>query len=207
MEVTRISPADAVAGGLKAVLEEPNTREASAKIRYFSDTVVISPGASGGVLSSLNPFLVSLHSSSVPVYSWSAFWNQRIRMHDSSVDSAEWLFEKDFQMARSSIYWHVKRLMDVVIAATALLLCLPVLLVTALVVFFESRGGVIFTQQRVGFRGASFTIYKFRTMTAGSDAHGTTTAKNDPRVTRVGAALRKLRIDEIPSCSTSSRGT
>ena len=92
-----------------------------------------------------------------------------------------------------------KRSLDVVGAALALLVFLPLLLCVALAVRLESGGPVIFRQRRTGQGGRVFTIYKFRTMTVAEDAgeirHAT---KNDSRVTAVGALLRKLSLDELP---------
>lgn len=92
-----------------------------------------------------------------------------------------------------------KRCLDVLIAAFALLLFLPLLLMVSAAIRLESRGPAIFRQRRTGYRGEVFTILKFRTMTVTEDSgairHAT---KNDKRVTQVGAVLRKLSIDELP---------
>lgn len=92
-----------------------------------------------------------------------------------------------------------KRLLDVVGAAFALLVFLPLLCVIALAVRVESGGPVIFRQRRTGHQGRVFTIYKFRTMTVTEDCAGVRQAtRNDARVTAVGALLRKLSLDELP---------
>jgi putative colanic acid biosysnthesis UDP-glucose lipid carrier transferase len=93
----------------------------------------------------------------------------------------------------------LKRVLDVVIAGSSLLLFLPLLLVVMAAIRLESPGQSIFRQRRTGYRGQVFTIYKFRTMTVTEDSgeirHAT---KNDKRVTEIGALLRKLSIDELP---------
>jgi putative colanic acid biosynthesis UDP-glucose lipid carrier transferase len=92
-----------------------------------------------------------------------------------------------------------KRLTDIVVAGSALLLFLPLLLVVMLVIRLESPGQAIFRQRRTGYRGQVFTILKFRTMTVTEDCAAVRQAtKNDARVTEVGALLRKLSIDELP---------
>ena len=94
----------------------------------------------------------------------------------------------------------VKRLLDISVSMVALLLSLPLYLVVSIIIRATSEGPIIFKQTRVGKNGRNFTIIKFRTMHMNAeDETGPTWAKeNDPRVTRVGYWLRKLRIDEIP---------
>ena len=91
----------------------------------------------------------------------------------------------------------VKRLFDLLGAALALLLLSPLLLLIALAIRLDSPGPVFFRQLRVGRHGVPFRIHKFRTMAA--DAPGLPlTVGADPRITRVGARLRDLRLDELP---------
>lgn len=100
-----------------------------------------------------------------------------------------------------------KRGFDIGVALSALLLFLPLLLLVMVVIQVESPGPAIFRQQRTGFRGAVFTILKFRTMTVTEDSGEIRQAtKNDVRVTAVGAMLRKLSIDELPQLWNVLRG-
>ena len=93
-----------------------------------------------------------------------------------------------------------KRALDVVVAALALLLFLPLLLLIAAAIRAESPGEVLFRQTRTGLRGRRFTILKFRTMRAAAarEADVQQASRGDPRVTRVGRVLRKLSLDELP---------
>ncbi|BDQ04198.1 undecaprenyl-phosphate glucose phosphotransferase [Ignavibacterium sp.] len=94
----------------------------------------------------------------------------------------------------------LKRLLDIVVSIIILLVSLPVTLITALAIKLDSEGPVFFTQERMGMNGKIFKMIKFRSMR--KDAEKLTgpvwSQKNDPRVTRVGKIIRKLRIDEIP---------
>ena len=90
-----------------------------------------------------------------------------------------------------------KRLFDLLGATLALLLLSPLLLAAALAVKLDSRGPVFYRQQRVGRYGVPFAIHKFRTMAHGSSGLPLTVGA-DPRITRVGAFLRRTRIDELP---------
>ena len=158
------------------------------------------------LLTGLSPFLVSLHTTRLPVYTWPAFWRQRVRMHDVHDPSTAWLFDRDFRLTTTSVYWHVKRLVDIVLAAAALLLTSPILLLAGIAVRLDSPGPALFRQQRVGFRGKPFVIYKFRTMRVNSEADGTTTTPGDARITRLGHFLRRSRIDEIPQLINVLKG-
>lgn len=93
-----------------------------------------------------------------------------------------------------------KRTVDIVGSTIAIILFTPVMLLIAAVVRLSSPGPVIFKQTRVGLGGETFQIYKFRTMYHAEDeaAEATWTARNDPRVTRVGRWLRRMSLDELP---------
>lgn len=102
----------------------------------------------------------------------------------------------------------VKRAMDVVIAGTALLLAAPVLVLACAAIRLESKGGVLFRQDRIGFNNRPFTVLKLRTMAVGAaGGDGSQQAvRNDPRVTRVGAILRRTSVDELPQLLNVLRG-
>ncbi len=107
----------------------------------------------------------------------------------------------------TSIYLAFKRLFDILLVILTLPLWVPVVLVTCALVKLESPGKAIFKQQRVGRRGRPFTIYKIRSMRFDSEKHGAAFAgKGDPRVTRIGAFIRKFRIDELPQFWNVLRG-
>jgi len=94
----------------------------------------------------------------------------------------------------------LKRISDVVISLIILVLTLPLIIFVALAIRLDSKGPILFKQERIGMNNKNFTIYKFRSMYL--DAEKITgpvwSTKDDPRVTRVGKIMRKLRIDEIP---------
>ena len=92
-----------------------------------------------------------------------------------------------------------KRLFDLLLAAGALLLLAPLLLVLALVVRLDTPGPVFFRQERVGLGGRTFRIHKFRTMGVDAPQRGLAlTVGEDPRITRSGRWLRRTRLDELP---------
>ncbi len=92
-----------------------------------------------------------------------------------------------------------KRGLDLVGAGLGLVLLAPLLALLALLVKAEDGGPVVFKQERVGYRGRRFLIWKFRTMVPDAEARGLPlTVGRDPRVTRIGAWLRRLKLDELP---------
>jgi exopolysaccharide biosynthesis polyprenyl glycosylphosphotransferase len=93
-----------------------------------------------------------------------------------------------------------KSVFDKLFAFTAILLLLPLLLVLAVLIKLDSAGPVFYCPIRVGKNGRSFKVYKFRSMRENDSADGGTksTEKNDPRISRLGAVLRKYSLDELP---------
>jgi lipopolysaccharide/colanic/teichoic acid biosynthesis glycosyltransferase len=101
----------------------------------------------------------------------------------------------------------LKRLFDLTGALLALALLWPLLLGIALAVRLDSPGPALFRQERVGRHGRPFRIHKFRTMAADAPARGLPlTVGADPRITRVGAWLRRTRLDELPQFIDVLRG-
>jgi lipopolysaccharide/colanic/teichoic acid biosynthesis glycosyltransferase len=114
----------------------------------------------------------------------------------------------------------VKRWFDAVVAAIALILLSPLLLVIALAIKWHDRGPVFFIQNRTGYLGRRFRLYKFRTMLVNAEAlkqelladniHGEDSPdfklRDDPRVTRLGRFLRRTSLDELPNLINVVRG-
>ena len=101
----------------------------------------------------------------------------------------------------------VKRIMDVTIGAFALVFFSPIMAITALAIRLDGEGPVFFLQNRKGFNGRQFVMFKFRTMCVQENGDTVTQAtRNDPRVTRVGAFLRAASVDELPQLINVLRG-
>lgn len=100
-----------------------------------------------------------------------------------------------------------KRLLDIVIASTALLFLLPSFLVVALLIKLESKGPVFFMQRRTGLNGKVFQIFKFRSMRVAEDGERVVQAtRGDSRVTLIGRFIRKTSIDELPQLINVLKG-
>ena len=102
----------------------------------------------------------------------------------------------------------IKRAFDILICAVGLIIISPLLLIIALLVRLDSKGAILYSQERIGLYGVPFRIYKFRTMVENAEASGVpqVTHDNDPRITRVGHWLRKYRLDELPQLWNILRG-
>jgi lipopolysaccharide/colanic/teichoic acid biosynthesis glycosyltransferase len=102
----------------------------------------------------------------------------------------------------------LRRLLDILVSAAALLACAPLLALAMLAIRLESPGGVIYRQRRVGRGGRPFEVFKLRTMVDGAEHIGAGLAINagDSRITRVGALLRRSSLDELPNLLNVLRG-
>ncbi len=97
----------------------------------------------------------------------------------------------------------IKRLIDVVVSVIAMVVLLPVYVITAIGVKMSSKGDILFSQERIGRRGKPFKMHKFRSMYCDAEAKGPQlSSDDDPRITPFGKFIRKVRLDEIPQFYT-----
>lgn len=98
------------------------------------------------------------------------------------------------------MYSYIKRFLDIFVAAIALIVLSPLLLILAVLVRATSKGPAIFKQKRIGKDGKVFEIYKFRSMCVGAESRGSGvySGKGDARVTKIGKILRATSLDELP---------
>ncbi len=152
--------------------------------------------------------LLRVKTTGVHVTDLSSFFERETGRVDLDSLNPSWLiFSDGFQGGRrlSSIG---KRLFDIVVSATLLMLAAPVIAITAALIKLESPGPAFFRQKRVGLYGQTFEIIKLRSMRQDAEVGGVAVwaQKDDPRVTRVGSIIRKLRIDELPQAWSVLRG-
>ena len=102
----------------------------------------------------------------------------------------------------------MSRVLDITVAGLGLILAAPLLAVAVIAIRLESRGSPIYKQRRVGKDGRPFDLLKLRTMVSGAEHVGAGLAVNygDPRITRVGAILRRFSLDELPNLVNVLRG-
>ncbi len=100
-----------------------------------------------------------------------------------------------------------KRIFDILVSVVGLIVLAPLLLLIAVVIKLDSTGPVFYRGVRSGLNGRPFRIYKFRTMVPNAEKlGGLSTAKDDPRVTRVGKFLRRYKLDELPQLINVLKG-
>ena len=106
------------------------------------------------------------------------------------------------------VYTVFKRFMDIVLSIIGLIIISPILLIVSLAIKIDSKGPVIFKQERIGKDGKVFKIYKFRSMVVGAEKMGTGvySKKGDSRVTTVGKFIRMTSIDELPQLVNILKG-
>ena len=92
----------------------------------------------------------------------------------------------------------LKRIFDIILSLFGLIILLPFMLIIAILIKLDSKGPVFFKQVRVTKNGREFKIFKYRTMRVGSDKYSQITVGKDNRITKIGAFLRKYKLDEIP---------
>ena len=102
----------------------------------------------------------------------------------------------------------IRRILDIVVSSTILLVSSPVLALAMLAIRLESAGPAMYRQRRAGLHGREFDVYKLRTMVHGAEHIGAGLAvnANDARITRVGALLRRSSLDELPNLVNVLRG-
>jgi sugar transferase (PEP-CTERM system associated) len=135
------------------------------------------------------------------------FWERETRTVDLEALKPSWLFYSD-GFRCGPLHEFLKRAFDIVVSLGLLLLTLPLLAVTACLIKLESAGPIFYHQDRVGLRGRVFTILKFRSMRVDAETDGRPrwASERDPRVTRIGAIIRKLRVDELAQIINVLRG-
>ncbi len=191
----RIEGINNIRGADWAVLEKPDNLQG----RHF-DAVVADLHADLG--SDWEAFLARTALSGVPIY------------HATQVCEAmtgrtqiEHLSENVIgSLVPNTIYAKVKAFIDVGTAVVALIVLAPLFVAISLLIALDSPGSPLFTQKRMGYRGRLFTIYKFRTMFADHCEGRSFTSERDPRITKVGAVLRRYHLDELPQIINVIRG-
>jgi undecaprenyl phosphate N,N'-diacetylbacillosamine 1-phosphate transferase len=105
-------------------------------------------------------------------------------------------------------YLVVKRILDLIFALILLIIIAPILLIVLVAIKTETKGPVFFKQDRLGLNGKIFKMYKFRSMVINAEKTGTGvySYRGDPRVTKVGAFIRKTSIDELPQLINIIKG-
>ncbi|HEU0045950.1 TIGR03013 family XrtA/PEP-CTERM system glycosyltransferase [Sphingomonas sp.] len=152
--------------------------------------------------------LLRVRTAGVQVCEISTFLERETGRIDLASVSPSWLIFSDGFASGRMISSVVKRAFDIVASLLLLVLTLPLMLLAALAIKLESKGPALYRQRRVGLYNQAFDILKLRSMRVDAEVAGKAqwAAKDDPRVTRVGRFIRKVRIDELPQTWTVLKG-
>ncbi len=144
--------------------------------------------------------LLRIKTTGVHVNDISSFLERETGRVDLDSVNPSWLIFSDGFSSGRRLSGIAKRAFDIVASALLLALTLPIILLFALFVKLESRGPAFYRQQRVGRYGVNFNLLKLRSMHVDAEAGGKAiwASKDDPRTTRIGKFIRKVRIDELP---------
>jgi exopolysaccharide biosynthesis polyprenyl glycosylphosphotransferase len=143
------------------------------------------------------------------VYTLESFYEAHWRRVPVQSIDPFWPLQMGFQLARNSPYHYLKRLFDVAASGVLLVLSSPLMAAAAGLIWLTAGRPILFRQSRVGREGELFTAYKFRTMhgqASGDENTDIYTREGDPRITRAGRWLRKMRLDELPQLWNVLRG-
>ncbi len=143
--------------------------------------------------------LLELKFSGIEVEEGANFYERLTgRVFSAELRPSQLVFADGYYLS-SRTSW-CKRLLDIVGAAVGLILALPLMILTALAIKLDSKGPVIYSQERVGAFGHRFFMHKLRSMRLDAESDGVPkfAAEHDPRMTRVGRLIRRSRLDELP---------
>jgi sugar transferase (PEP-CTERM system associated) len=152
--------------------------------------------------------LLRAKTTGVEVNDLSTFLERETGRVDLDSLNPSWLIFSDGFSAGRRLSSLAKRAFDIAVSVLILVLAAPLIALTALIVKLESKGPAFFRQRRVGLYGVPFDILKLRSMREDAEVGGKAVwaQKDDPRVTRVGSVIRKLRIDELPQAWSVLKG-
>ena len=152
--------------------------------------------------------LLRIKTTGVHVNDISTFLERETGRVDLQSVNPSWLIFSDGFSSGRMLSGVFKRLFDITASLILLILAGPVILLTALAVKFESKGPAFYRQRRVGLYGVGFDCLKLRSMRQDAEVNGQAVwaEKDDPRITRIGRFIRKVRIDELPQCWSVLKG-
>lgn len=151
--------------------------------------------------------LLRIKTTGVHVNDFSTFVERETGRIDLDSVNPSWLIFSDGFSSGRMLSSAAKRLFDIAASLLLLVMTLPVIALFAVLVKLDSRGPAFFRQTRVGLYGQNFDVIKLRSMRTDAEVDGAKWAqKDDPRVTRIGRFIRKVRIDELPQTWTVLKG-
>jgi lipopolysaccharide/colanic/teichoic acid biosynthesis glycosyltransferase len=170
--------------------------------------IIVTSAADGSVNGAGLPIqaLLRCKCAGIRIFRDVDFREQQMRRVDLDRLAPNWLlFAEGLESSRTIAA--IRRVADIAISVTLLVGTLPLMLLTALLIKLHSPGPVFYRQERLGLYGRPFIMLKFRSMRIDAEQRGPAwAAQKDPRVTRIGSIIRRIRIDELPQLINVLRG-
>tara|TARA_B100000989_G_scaffold278203_1_gene239769 strand:- start:16970 stop:18298 length:1329 start_codon:yes stop_codon:yes gene_type:complete len=143
--------------------------------------------------------LLDLKKRGIRIYKLSTWLKRFLKRYPPNLLSLKDFINVEFLLLTNSLLMRVKRLGDILLSIILLILSLPVIFISAIFIFIEDGGPIFYSQRRTGYLNSQFTIWKLRSMEVDAEKKGIRwSSKDDQRITKVGAIIRKMRIDELP---------
>ncbi|MGE5086237.1 MAG: sugar transferase [Bacillota bacterium] len=148
----------------------------------------------------LGNLIIEASCSSLTTITLVEFYERHLRKVPIQLLDYQWFIHSDgFDFLAHPVQLRLKRLIDIAISGSMLLIASPIMLLVAALIKIESKGPVLYNQTRTGQDNKPFTIYKFRSMRADAEKNGAQWAvQNDARITKIGKFIRLTRLDELP---------
>ncbi len=195
---SRPYPQNKSARGNSLVLDNVSNLSTAWKQQYWSGILI--DGAEQKLSQQMVRELMDMRLRGVYVYSIADFCEQFWQKIPPAYIQDDWFaFTSGFNILHNRIKAKLKQLIDIVVAAAMIIICLPITVPVAIAIKLSSKGPIFYSQVRTGLNGKKFRVYKFRSMYQNAESKGIQWAKEkDPRITTVGSFIRLTRIDELP---------
>lgn len=173
---------------------------------YKIDKIVVA--IEGVIEQEMLKTMLQIKLSGIRVYNFLDFYEKMEEKVPVQTINEQWfLFGKGFDIIHNSFNIRVKRIADVILAITIFIITLPIMAVAAIIIRIESKGPIVFIQERVGKGNKIFKIMKFRSMKIHDEScYSKYADKKDSRITKFGCFMRKTRIDELPQLINVIKG-
>ncbi|MBF0106569.1 MAG: sugar transferase [Deltaproteobacteria bacterium] len=151
--------------------------------------------------------LTRLKLEGIKIYDLNDFYERYLTRVPVFHLKSGWLaLSSGFDLLHDLTGWRIKRMMDIFLAVSIIILTAPVFILCFICIRLESRGPALYKQMRVGYNAKQFILYKFRTMYDDSKDKNIYTQQGDKRITKIGRYLRNMRIDELPQMYNVLKG-
>ena len=143
--------------------------------------------------------LLEYKKKGIKIYNLTAWFKKFLKRYPPNLLKSKDLLEVDFLLVNNNLLMRIKRLGDIIVSISLLILTLPLILIASFLIYLEDRGPIFYSQERNGFLGSKFTVWKLRSMRTDAEKKGVSwSTKNDPRITYIGSLIRQIRLDELP---------